>query len=63
MVPLLPAVFNVGSILGPVLGSILAQGGVEGTGAADGWFGKWPFLLLNTANAAMKLGCVVFMGL
>lgn len=55
---LLPAAFNVGSILGPVLGGLLAQGGVNAEGGG-GWLP--PFLLPNAVRAGMKLSCAALL--
>ncbi|KAM0145501.1 hypothetical protein ACHAQE_011239 [Botrytis cinerea] len=43
---LLPAAFNVGSILGPLLGGFLSEVSMDG---------RWPFMLPYAMNALMKL--------
>ncbi|OAA74889.1 Major facilitator superfamily domain, general substrate transporter [Akanthomyces lecanii RCEF 1005] len=53
---LLPAAFNLGSIIGPVLGGLLADGAVGGTTPTGGWFAACPFLLPNAVNGFLKLG-------
>lgn len=58
---LLPAAFNVGSVVGPVLGGFLAEGAVGGTGGMQPWFPAWPFALPNMVNGIMLVGCAVLM--
>ncbi|KAI5460481.1 major facilitator superfamily domain-containing protein [Mariannaea sp. PMI_226] len=55
---LLPTAFNVGSIVGPVLGGFLAEGAVGGTDDTR-WFPRWPFALPNMVNGMMLVGCAV----
>ncbi|QPH09540.1 hypothetical protein C2857_000372 [Epichloe festucae Fl1] len=58
---LLPAAFNVGSVVGPVLGGFLAEGAVSGTGGMQTWFPAWPFALPNMVNGIMLVGCAALM--
>ncbi|GAB0136925.1 hypothetical protein EsDP_00005210 [Epichloe bromicola] len=58
---LLPSAFNVGSVVGPVLGGFLAEGAVSGTGGIQPWFPAWPFALPNMVNGIMLVGCAVLM--
>ncbi|KJZ76705.1 hypothetical protein HIM_04041 [Hirsutella minnesotensis 3608] len=65
---LMPAAFNVGSIVGPVIGGLLADpagsfptvfgsgGGQHGRGAAR-WLSNWPFALPNVVNGMCLILC------
>lgn len=55
---LLPAAFNAGSILGPLLGGFLAEVHLGGGGG-----GYWPFLLPYAVNAVLKLSCAAMIAL
>ncbi|OAQ67660.2 MFS transporter [Pochonia chlamydosporia 170] len=52
---LLPIAFNIGSIVGPVLGGLLAEGAVNGSP----WLSRWPFALPNVVNGIMQMSCAV----
>ncbi|TKA39835.1 hypothetical protein B0A55_13497, partial [Friedmanniomyces simplex] len=57
---LLPMTFNIGVIVGPLLGGLLADpvGSYPGLFVENytGWMGRWPYALPNVVNAGF-LGC------
>ena len=73
---LLPMCFNVGVIIGPILGGLLADPvasypGVFGEGSVFGgkdgvwWMKRWPYALPNLLSAVFLFGsaAAVFLGL